>query len=382
MRFVALVGLTVVVFTAGCSGSILGNGSETATPASTETPAVTPTPTPTPTPTATPSPSPAPTPVPQHLDYELVGEAMADKLNPYFEGGVASGSGDHEQGFVAVEIRKPDGWTIQDTEMEVAREVARFSGHFARPTAEEATEDGVFVLPDKFYVTVVDEDNNELSRVTIDGETAEKYAFAEVNLKTYAEHVADSREVLTSNDSVTISEAEPEVALRGAEYRPIIHFQKQQIEKTNLSADTSDVEFDRVEILASEKTIYYESVHDEGDNIPAQSGQVERTYLETIKVVWKGVPRVNRLPETILYYQDVSRVTYAPNHMLETIKTRWALDYFELSNWTLPQDKVVTPQELDAYYNKITSAQQSSEDGFDYLNETSQASRYPPTYPD
>jgi len=387
-RVIALAMIGVVVVLAGCAGPLgLGGGSDAATPtadsSSTATPAATPAPTATPTPTATPMPTATPTPLPLHLDYERYGREVAEELNTYVEGGYASGTGNYDAGVVRIAIRKPDDWTVQDAEMEVAREVARFSAHLSRSTADEAKELGGFVRPDEYQVIVVDENGTELSQVTIDATTADQYAIAEVDLETYAEHVADSREVLTNDDNVTISEGGPEVALRGAEYRPIVYFHKRQIERGDLGDDDlRDAEFERVEILASEKTIYYESVHEEGDNIPAQSSQVQRTYLETIKIVWKDLPRVNRLPETVKYYQDTSQVSYADPHSLIPIQTRWALDYFELSHWVMPQDKTMTAQELDAYYNRITHASQFSDDGFDYLNETSEASRYVPTYPD
>ena len=387
-RLVALVVLVVVVLAGGCSGTLPGTGGEAATPAPDEAPAATPTatttPTATPTPTPTATPTPEPTPVPDHRDYERFGRLVADEVNTYVEGEYAAGSGDLERGVVAVAIRKPDEWTVQNAEMEVAREIARFAGHATRQTADKATEDGAFVRPDEYRVTVVDEDGTNLSRVTIDPDIADKYVFAEVDVETYAEHIANSRTVLTSDGSVTISEGDSEVALLGAEYRPIVYFHATRAENhgSRSPEERDNVEFDRVEILASEKTIYYETVHEEGQNIPAQSGQVQRTYLWTIKQVWKGTPRVNRLPETVKYYQDTSQVSYADPHFLITIKTRWALDYFELSQWVMPGDKTMTAQELDAYYNKITDAQQSSEDGFDYLNETSEASRYVPTYPD
>jgi len=181
-RIVAFVGLAVVVLAAGCSGTLPGTGGDAATPAPDEAPAATPTatttPTATPTPTPTATPTPEPTPVPDHRDYERFGRLVADEVNTYVEGEYAAGSGDTERGVVAVAIRKPDGWTVQDAEMEVAREIARFTGHATRQTADEATEDGAFVRPDEYRVTVVDENGTDLSRVSIDPDIADKYVFA------------------------------------------------------------------------------------------------------------------------------------------------------------------------------------------------------------
>ncbi|PSQ29347.1 hypothetical protein BRD09_06615 [Halobacteriales archaeon SW_10_68_16] len=81
--------------------------------------------------------------------------------------------------------------------------------------------------------------------------------------------------------------------------------------------------------------------------------------------------RVNRLPKQMVLYQDRSW-SREEESVLTTAKTEWAMEYFTLSNWTLPQNKTLTRQELDAYYNRITRNRRwiKDDDNYDPLNET------------
>lgn len=71
---------------------------------------------------------PTATPVPEYLDYDQYGDDIARQLNNYRgDEEWAVGFGNHVQDGVGVAITKPEGWTVQDAEMEGAREVARMS---------------------------------------------------------------------------------------------------------------------------------------------------------------------------------------------------------------------------------------------------------------
>jgi len=371
-RLVALAALVVVVLSAGCAGVLSGGQgqatSQTPTATPTSTPTSTATPTATPSPTATPTAT--PTPVPDHLDYDWFGDEIAEELNDYRDEKWAEGFGDHEEDIVGVAIMKPEGWTVQDAEMDGAREVARISALVAHDTAQKAREEGTFVRPEKFQVVVRDQDGNRLSRVSIDADLAANYAYGEVDLEGYAQHVADTRELQTdTTENVTVSKREPKLALRAAEYRPFQQIHLRRIANGSL-ADSPPPDIERAVIVSEVETVYYEYRVNPENNAVVQAPVVTRTYLETIKEV-RNLRRVNRLPKQMVLYQDRSW-SREDESIVTTAKTEWAMEYFALSDWTLPQNKTMTRQELDAYYNRITRNRRwiKDDDNYDPLNET------------
>ena len=380
-RVIALAMLGAVVVLAGCAGTLPGIGGDAATPtadsSSTATPAATPTPNSTPIPTATPTPTPkatptaTPTPVPDHLDYDWFGDEIAQELNDYRGEEWGEGFSDHEEDIVGVAITKLEGWSVQDAEMDGAREVARMSALVAFDDMEEARETGGFVRPDRFQVLVVDQDGNRLSQTFIDADTAAKYSDGDVTVEEYAEHVADSRVVQEdATEGVTVSEREPIMALRAAEYRPFQQIHLHRIATSNpLNSSASRPEIKKAVTVPEERTLYYEYRAPKDDDIP-HTAQVTRTYLETLKKVRES-QRTNRLPGQMVLYSDMSW-SREESSIVTTAKTKWALEYFALSNWTLPQNKTLTRQELDAYINRINEHQKFIEDDDDYdpLNET------------
>lgn len=371
-RPIALAALVMLVFSAGCAGTLSGGPEQATTQTPTAIPTVTPTPTASPTasPSPTATPTATPTPVPDHLDYDWFGSEIAQELNDYRGEEWAEGFGDHEEDIVGVTITKPEGWTVQDAEMDGAREVARMSALVAHDTAQETQKKGGFIRPDKFQVVVRDQDGDHLSRAFIDADLATKYAYGEVDLEEYAQHVAESRDIQTAAaEDATVSKRQPKLALRAAEYRPFQQIHLQQIENDTLG-DAPPPEIERAEIVPGEQTLYYEYTHRLDWSVMVQAPSVTRTYLETIKKI-RDVRRVNRLPKQMVLYQDRSW-SREEESVLTTAKTEWAMEYFTLSNWTLPQNKTLTRQELDAYVNRISEHRKFIEDDDDYdpLNET------------
>jgi len=381
-----VVVLLSIVFLAGCSGTLPGQDAGAATPDQ-DTPATptpgqdapaTPaeTPTPTETPTTTPTPTSTATPVPEYLDYELYGDDIARQLNNYRgDERWVDGFGDYERDAVGIAIKKPEGWTVQDAEMEGAREVARMSIVMGRNTVEQAQEDGVFLRPDTFHIIVAGQNKTRLSRVIIDADTAAAYATKETSLEEYATHVAESRKIHENAPSdVTISKRKPKLALRAAEYRPFKEIHVHRI-ATSSPFGNSDInpEIEKVVSVPEEETVYYEYRPGPDANVVAQESQISRTYLETIKEVRDRL-RVNRLPKQMVLHQDWS--TYENKNIVTTAKTLWALQYFELSDWTLPQNKTMTEREWDAYNNRVSLGKKyiENEDDYDALNETVRSS--------
>jgi len=371
----ALVLLILSVVLAGCFG-VLGDEAGPTTPTATAggvgtaTPTIsTPTPTTTATSTPTPTPTATATPAPEYLDYGLFADQLAHNLDTAYRDDpwVRESSGNSEEGYVSVVVEKPSEWTIQDTEMEFAREVARASAFGARETVQEAREDGVFVRPDEFRAVIVNEDGERLSMLSISGETAADYAKGETKMSQYADHVTQERTVF--NGSMTLSEREPELALRAAEYRAFQKVHLQQIENDTLG-DYPPPEIERAEMLVEEKTLYYEYTLEPDDYELAHSASVTRTYLEAIKRVHEQ-KRVNRLPVKMVLYQDRSWSS-EDRSILTTAQTNWTFEYFAITDWQLPQDITMSDAALDAYINRISENRKfiEDDDDYDYVNET------------
>lgn len=366
--------LSIIVL-AGCSGVLPGQDSDattptpgqerTATPTATPAPAATPTSTPRPTPTVTPTPT--ATPTPSYLNYDSYASQMDDVYDNYPPRGFLYDTGgladDHT---VSVTVRKPEDWTVQDAEMEAARDLARTAAVSTHPTLEAAKNKDGFLRPNTYRVRVVNQEGTLLSETTFDGDTAAAYANGDVTITEFATHTAQRRTVYT--ESATISKREPTLALRAAEYRPLQYHHLERIANGSFT-ETPAPEIGRAVILPEEETLYYENMPPNNDILYNQEGIITRTYLEAIKDIEEG-RRVNRYPSKVRVFSDVSYVR--DESVLTRLNTQWAFNYFVITDWTLPQNIYDLPAEaLDAYYNKIERNRKliRDDDDYDYVTE-------------
>ncbi len=364
-----LVALLSVVVLAGCSGVLSGGdaGAATSTPGQ-DTPE-TPTQEATPTPTVTPTPTPRSTltPTPGYLNYDSYASQMGALYDDYPPRDfLYDSSGSADDRLVSVTVTKPEDWTVQDAEMEAARDLALTAFLSTRPTVEAAKGNDDFLRPDTYRVRVVDQKGQLLSETSFDGDTAAAYADSDVTMDEFAARIAQRRTV--HNESVTISKRDPELALRAAEYRPLQYRHLQRIANGSIN-DTPAPEINRAVMLPEEETIYYENVPVKEELILPQEGMVTRTYLEAIKDIFEA-SRVNRYPDRMVLFSDVSYSR--EGSLFTTAKTQWAFDYFAITNWTLPQNiDGMSAAALDAYYNKIERNKEEIEDddNYDYVAE-------------
>jgi len=273
-------------------------------------------------------------------------------------------SGSAEDRIVSVTVKKPEGWTVQDTEMEAARDLAWTAIVSTSPTVEAAKENDEFLRPNTYRVRVVTQDGKLLSETTFDGDTAAAYADGNVTVTEFATQIALRRTV--HNESATISKREPTLALRAAEYRPLQYRHLERIGNGSLT-NRSAPKINRAVILPDEETLYYENVAPMEDIKYNQEGVITRTYLEAIKDIFES-PQVNRYPNKMVLFSDVS---YSRDEsVLTTAETQWAFNYFAITDWTLPQNiKDMSRAALDAYFNKLSRKLIEDDDNYDYVAE-------------